>query len=81
MLNGLPRDTDIEISIVRTLGDHLTFYNYEKYKLQLFDDYLVFHEDNGKQHKILYKNITQFKWKPIARKVIDGEYKTKKGDE
>lgn len=80
MLNGLPMDKDIEISIIRTMGDHLTFYNYEKYKLRLFDEHLIFYDDDGKEHKVLYKNIKQFQWKPVTDTkigVIEGDYKTK----
>lgn len=71
MLNSIPYGYDIEITIVKTLGDSLIFYNYEKYKVQLFDEYLIFH-DNEKKYKIRYENIIQFKWKPVFKEKING---------
>lgn len=81
MLKSIPNELDIEISIVRTMGDTLTFFNYEKYKLQLFDDYLMFH-DEDRTHKILYKNIVQINWRKVfsdkkVEEVIEAEFKEK----
>ncbi len=83
MLNRIPNEYDVEITIVKTLGDSLTFFNYEKHMLRLFDDYLLFYEPNGgKEYKIMYGNIIQFKWKPVFKgkifgMTVDGEIKDK----
>lgn len=84
MLNHIPNDTDTMITFIRSLGDGFTFYNYDKFKLQLFDDYLVFHESENKQIKILYQNIIQVKWRQVFRekkmnKTVEADFKTKGG--
>lgn len=85
MLNRIPSDHDTIITIVRTGGDSLTFYQYERYKLRLFDDHLLYYKTEDKAQKILYRNIVQIKWRPIFKDknismVIEAEYKTKDGE-
>lgn len=65
MLNNIPIDKDTRITIKRSMGDTFIFFNYEKYKLQLFDDYLIFHDD--KDYKISYGSIIQIKWEPVFK--------------
>ena len=87
MLNCIPSGHDTSITIVRTGGDSLTLYQYERYKIKLLDDHLLYYgTENEKPQKILYKNIMQIKWEPIfkekgMKEVIEGEYKTKKTGE
>lgn len=79
MLNRIPRERDTEVRIVRSMGDALTFLNYEKTNLRLYDTHLIFY-DNGKEYKIMYHNITKISWRPVFQdknigEIIDGEYK------
>jgi len=78
MLNDLPKDRDYEITITRTMGDTLSFYNYEKYKIRLFDDYLLFYETEDKPRKVLYQNIKTIGYRPLfiekVMDVVDGHF-------
>ena len=72
---------DIEILLVRPMGEPVTFYNFEKDKISICDDYLEFYENNRKR-RVLYKNIIRIEWRPLffhkpVKEVIDGEYTIK----
>ena len=78
LLKSIPIARDTEVNIIRSMGDALIFFNYEKHGIELFDDYFIFHDD-GKNRKVRYDNIIQVKWKPIFKDkpikiIIDGEF-------
>lgn len=78
LLKSIPITRDTEVNIIRSMGDALIFFNYEKYGIELFDDYFIFHDDE-KNRKVRYDNIIQVKWKPIFKDkpikiIIDGEF-------
>ena len=66
MLNSIPIDRDTIIILKRSMGDTFNFFNYEKHKIRLFDDHLIFYDD-GTEYKIMYHNIIQIKWRPIFK--------------
>lgn len=83
MLNCIPTEKDTLIHIVRTGGDSLTFYQYERHKIRLFDNHLLFYKSEENPVKVMYQNITMIRWEPIFKdknitSVVDGHYKTKK---
>lgn len=85
MLNRIPNDHDTIITITRSMGDSLTFFQYERYKIRLFDDYLLYYKTEGNPIKILYQNIIRISWQPVFKDkningVVEAEYKTKKGE-
>lgn len=73
---------DYEITIVRTMGDKITFHNYDKENITLYDDCLTIKNENTTR-KILYSNITTIKYKQIFQNkiftVVEGNYKEKGG--
>ena len=75
MLNNIPRQQDTIIQIIRTGGDSLTFYQYERYKIRLFDDYLLYYKTEDKPQKIMYSNIMQIKWRPIFKECFKRYYR------
>ena len=82
MLNCIPSDHDTLISIKRTGGDSLTFYQYERHKIRLFDDHLLYYKTEDKPIKVFYQNIVQISWQPVfkdkhMKMVIEAEYKDK----
>ena len=85
MLNLIPNDHDTLITITRSMGDSLTFYQYERYKIRLFDDHLLYYKTEDHPVKILYQNIIRISWQPVFKGknmmgVVEAEYKTKKTD-
>lgn len=66
MLNSIPIDRDTIIVLKRSMGDTFSFFNYEKHRLRLFDDHLIFYDEDG-EHKVMYQNIIQIKWRPIFK--------------
>ena len=82
MLNSIPIDKDTQITIKRSMGDTFTFFNYEKHKIQLFDNHLIFHDD--KDYKISYGSIIQIRWEPVFKNkpiLLTVEGKVKQKDE
>lgn len=82
MLNRIPSDHDTIISIKRTGGDSLTFYQYERHKIRLFDDHLLYYKTEDNPIKVFYQNIVQISWQPVfkdkhMKMVIEAEYKDK----
>lgn len=83
MLNCIPQGKDTIIRITRTGGDSLTFYQYERHKIRLFDDHMLYYKTEDKPIKIMYRNIQMIQWEPVFKDkniltVIDGDFKTKK---
>lgn len=77
IFESIPTKDDVEITIVRAMGDKHTFNNYT---MQINEDSLTY-SINGKQYKTLYQNIINIKWKPITNTnigVIEAEYNKKK---
>ena len=82
MLNGIPTDHDTIITITRTGGDCLTFYQYERYKIRLFDDHLLYYKTEDNPIRILYQNIIRISWQPVFKDkhmtmVVEAEYEPK----
>ena len=82
MLNCIPENRDTIISITRTMGDSLTFYQYERYKIRLFDDHLLYYKTEDKPMKILYQNIIRISWQPVFKDkpmimVVEADYNMK----
>lgn len=72
---------DIEIRLVRPMGEPVMLYNFEKDNVNVHDDYIEFYENNRKR-KVLYKNIIRIEWRTLfpykpVKEVIDGDYNMK----
>lgn len=83
LLNKIPYGDETIIEITRAMGDKITFYHYERYKIRLFDEHLLFYETEDKPRIIRYDNIIQVSYRPLFKEkhitdVIEAEYKTKK---
>lgn len=82
LLNKIPYGDETIIEITRMMGDKITFYHYERYKIRLFDEHLLFYETEDNPRIIRYDNIIQISYRPLFKEkhidnVLEAEYEPK----